>query len=166
MSGFFARLGEPLEDEERALVRRYLRGLGIEEDVPIEPARDFAAARRVATDPTCDLRWWDAEQRERRRLFSILLAGRSEREALALLSGTLDSGTALKTAASLAAARFGCNDVGLVGAAAGAASEAVYLAELARLAEAAAEHPFRLKEALFTAGRWPLGILDRRYWLL
>jgi hypothetical protein len=165
MKRFFARLGQPLEDEERALVWEYLRGLGIEDALPVELSRDFATARRVTTDSTWDLRWWDAEQRERRRLFSQVLVDHPEREAFALLSGPLDSGNALKTAASLAAARFDCDDAGLVGAAAGAASEALYLAELARLANESAAHPFRLKEALFAAGRWPLGILDGRYWL-
>jgi len=165
MTGFFSVLGQPVSDAERSLVRDYLRGLGITESVPVEPVRDWAQARGVTSDASWDRRWWDAEQIERDRLRSRVFATHAEADALRLLSNPFDRDTEVQGAAARAAERAGCADVALVKSATGAASEALYLGALARLASEPAEHPFRLKETLFARGRWPLGILDARYWV-
>jgi hypothetical protein len=165
VTGWFGMLGAPIGDAESGLVRQYLGALGIDEALPIEAVHDWPSARNVATSPAWDRRWWDAEQRERQRLYSRILKVLPEEGVLRLLSSTLDSDGAVRDAAARAAGLACCTDAGLVRAAAGAASEAFYLAELARLASANHEHPFRLKEALFAGGRWPLGILAGRYWL-
>jgi hypothetical protein len=163
VSTWFCTLGEPVADDERRLVGAYLRGLGITEELPVETVPDWDDARAVVTHPEWDRRWWDAEQLEKQRLYAGAIATRGQSEVLQLLSGTFESSEDVQHAASLAAARSGCADVGLVGSAAGAASEALHLAELARLAGENDTHPFRLKHALFQAGRWPLGILSGRY---
>ena len=165
MTDYFARLGAPVGEEESALVRRYVRALGIDDELPVEVTHDWQRARSVTTHPEWDRRWWEAEQRERRRLYAHMLEVSPEEGVLKLLGNTLDSDGAVRDAAARAAALASCTDAGLVRAAAGAASESVYLAELARIAAEDAEHPFRLKQALFAGGRWPLGILAGRYWL-
>jgi hypothetical protein len=165
MTAWFAALGEPISVVERHLTHEYLRALGIDDPPPVEGVQDWPRARSVATDPAWDRRWWDAEQLERRRLYALALRAHPEQRVLQVLSETVDVDGVVRDAAALAAERFRCTDAGLVGAAAGAASEALYLGALAGLAAASHEHPFRLKHALFAGGRWPLGMLDGRYWL-
>jgi hypothetical protein len=163
MSGWFSRLGEPGAPHERGLVEAYLRGLGIRDELPLKYVPDWDAARAVVTDPAWDSRWWDAEQREKKRLHARAVALRGETALLRSLATTFEVTEAVQRAAASAAARAECSDVGLVGSAAGAASEALHLAELAELAGEDGGHPFRAKCALFATGRWPLGILTRRY---
>jgi hypothetical protein len=56
-------------------------------------------------------------------------------------------------------------DEGLARAAAGAATQAGYLAALAVAAGQPASHAFLAKFRLFEAGRWPLGIVTARLWV-
>jgi len=163
MSGWFSRLGEPGSPHERALVDAYLHGLGLGDELPLEVVTDWDAARSVVTDAEWDSRWWDAEQREKQRLHARAVALRGEPALLRSLATTFEVTEAVQRAAVSAAARARCSDAGLVGSAAGAASEALHLAELAELAGEDGKHPFRAKCALFAGGRWPLGILKRRY---
>ena len=53
---------------------------------------------------------------------------------------------------------WGVEDVELLNAAAGAALHAAHGAALSLVAGADDDHPFRRKFALFTRGRWPIGI--------
>lgn len=164
MSDWFFMLGEPLIDSEREHVCGYLHGLGIGEDIPVIGVCDWDAARRTISSPSWDRRWWDAEQTEKRRLYQKALGRMAETELLAALSETVGRITeSVHGAATAQAARRGCVDAGLIRAAAGAAGEALYLAELARLAGASERHSFRRKQALFAGGHWPLGIVDGRY---
>lgn len=165
MNAWFSRLGEPGSPPERGLVEAYLRGLGIRDEVALEYVPDWDAARSVVTNPAWDSRWWDAEQREKKRLHlrAVTLCG--EAALLRSLATTFEVTEAVQRAAAAAAASAHCSDVGLIGSAAGAASEALHLAELAELAGENGGHPFRAKRALFAAGRWPLGILTRRYYI-
>lgn len=163
MSAWFALLGAPLAENERNMAHAYLRGLGIAEPLLVDGVRDWSEARAVVTAPAWDQRWWEAEQLEKRRLHARASAAHGEARLFESLSRTLVSSEPLRTAAATAAERSGCTDRGLVGAAAGAASETCHLAELARLADAEATHPFFVKRALFDAGRWPLGILSGAY---
>lgn len=165
MSGFFSQLGGPVTLDERSLVNEYLRGLGITETVSVEEVQDWAHALRVASDTRWDRRWWDAEQVERERLRALVFAAHAEADALRLLSHPFSVDAEVNAAARSAAERSGCTDVALVRSATGAACEALYLGALARLAQAPAEHPFRSKETLFSRGRWPLGLVDGRYWV-
>lgn len=166
MSDWFFMLGEALNDSERAAVRDYLQGLGIEEDIPVANVPDWDSARRAISDPRWDQRWWNAEQAERQRLYRAAQANLDEHELLARLSEAIEKVTeTVHGAAAVEAARRGCADAGLIRAAAGAAAESLYLAELARLARADERHPFRLKQSLFAGGHWPLGIVRGRYYV-
>ena len=165
-SDWFFKLGEPLELAECLQVRDYLHGLGLRDELPVEAVSDWESARRAIDTPDWDRRWWDAEQAERQRLQQV--AGEAQGHA-AVLRGLSDAiervGEAIHQAAQVASARRGPADAALVRAAAGAASEALYLSELARLAGAGERHPFALKRALFASGRWPLGIVNTRFYL-
>lgn len=163
MTAWFSKLGEPIASAERALIDAYLRALGLMDDLPVEHVDDWLGARSVVTDAAWDRRWWDAEQREKRRLWQAAVVKHGEVKVLHSLSRVLESSEVVRQRAFDAAERSGCTDVGLVGAAAAAASEAFHLAELARLAHEPEAHAFNLKRALFDAGRWPLGILRARY---
>ena len=163
MSARFGMLGQPLADAERRHVREYLTGLGIEDVTRVEPVATWNDARSVITDAAWDRRWWDAEQLEKQRLYARAVAACGEPEVLRLLSETLERSSAANGSADAALTRFDCSDAGLFAAALGAANETLYLSELARLAGEPSTHPFRSKQALFAAGRWPLGILDGRY---
>lgn len=165
MSGFFSRLGEPVSSDDRSLVSDYLRGLGIDDTVRVERVQGWGHAREVANAANWDRRWWDAEQLERARLRSLALATHSEADALRLLGSPFGVDAEVSGAAKSAAERAGCLDAALVRSATGAACEALYLGALARLAKVPAEHSFLSKETLFSRGRWPLGLVDGRYWM-
>ncbi len=166
MSDWFFMLGEPLAPSDRAQVSGYLRGLGLDEAMPIEGVPDFTSAAKVIGHPEWDRRWWDAEQRERERLLAEALASRGTASVLPTLSQiTEDSISAVHGAAAVQAARVGCHDAGLIRAAAGALGEALYQARLAELAGQSASHPFFLKRTLFGGGHWPLGVVADRFFV-
>lgn len=165
MSDWFFMLGQPITPRERDQVQDYIRGLGVEDALTIESVSDWAAARQIITDAGWDQRFWDAERLETQRLYGAAQEARGAADLLRTLSRTLESSEAVYGAAAVAAARQGCADIGLIGAAAGAASEALHMAELAMLAGASGSHPFSLKRALFAAGHWPLGGARGRYYV-
>lgn len=166
MSTWFARLGEAADASELSQIDSYLRALGIVDALPVVNIHDWNAARDVITDEAWDRRWWEAEQAEKQRLYGEAEKKCGRATLLTRLSQTLaESADAVHNAAAAHAAQRGCADAGLIRAAAGAASESVYLAALAQLAGADDRHPFVLKRSLFMHGRWPLGIVNRRYYL-
>jgi len=159
-------LGDAISAGELSQIHDYVRGLGIEGEVAVEQVSSWGSARTIITNPEWDRRYWEAEQAEKQRLAAAAGALRGELELLQLQSRAFErSSEAVHGAAAVAAARFGCSDVGLIGAAAGAASEALHLAELAELAGERLPHPFLSKRAVFEAGHWPLGALGARYYV-
>lgn len=165
MSDWFRMLGEPLSAEARSQVGDYLTGLGLADDFRIESVADWASAQAVITAPGWDHRWWDAEQREKDRLSTKAKKDVGEQELWQSLSASLESAAGVYEAATVEAARGGCADVGLIRAAAGALSQALYLAELSRIAGERALHPFSIKRAVFARGHWPLGIVKGVYYV-
>lgn len=166
MSSWFFMLGDALSPNELSQLGDYVRGLGIEAAITVELVSRWDEARAVITDPEWDRRYWEAEQAEKQRLSAVARAQRGPLELVQLQSRAFElSSEAVHGAAAVAAARFSCSDVGLIGAAAGAASEALHLAELAELAGERPTHPFLLKRAVFQAGHWPLGALGARYYV-
>jgi hypothetical protein len=166
MSGWFSMLGEPLSKAELQHLQQYLRGLAIDERMPVQGVADWPSAGEAIANPSWDRRWWDAEQRERSRLYTNAAAIRGESELLESLSRTLGESTdRAHGAAAVAAARGGCTDAALIRAAAGALSQALYLGELAVFAGENDRHPFLVKQALFAGGHWPLGIVNGQYYV-
>ncbi len=164
MSDWFFMLGEPISESERRQIHEYLSGLRLEE-LPIEIVTDWQSAAHTLANPEWDQRWWDAEQTEKNRLQAQTRSKLGETELMRQWSLSLESAEAIHGAAAVEAARHGCADSALIRVAAGAASQALHLAALARLAEAKPDHPFLIKQALFAGGHWPLGIVNGRYWI-
>lgn len=166
MTAWFRRLAEPLVDAERALVRGYLTGLGLERELSIETVTDFQSASRIIAHPDWDRRWWEAEQRERGRLQTELLSSEASDQVLRTLSQAVDD-SLLAEQGALAAplASVGCTDEALNRVAAGALGEALHLSRLAELSGAAPSHPFSVKRAIFAGGHWPLVVLGGHFYV-
>ena len=165
MSDWFFNLGEPLGVAERHQVNEYLTGLGLVESFPVESIADWDTAHAAIADERWDPRWWNAEQREQDRLATRVREGVGEVGLTRAMSASLGSADAVYEAATVEAAKSGCSDVALIRAAAGALSQALYLAELSRLAGMGVTHPFSIKKALFSGGHWPLGIVQGTYYV-
>lgn len=154
VSAWFNMLGEPLGFDEIADIAAYLRGLSLDPAMPVIGVKDWSEARIWCRHPVEE--WWDAEEAERQQLQQRVRLPAADRAWLALTDS-------LHGAAAVAAARGGCADPGLIGAAAGAAIYAAHQYRLAQEAGVAAQHPFLRKHALFAGGRWPLGVHAGRF---
>ena len=150
---WFSTLGEPLGEAERAEISAYLRGLGLP-DLPVRAASSWQEAGELCRQPAHA--WWQAEEAERARLEP---SARLDPADPAWLQVT----DRLHGAAAVAATRSGCADAALIRVAAGAATFAAYQQRLARAAGAPESHPFMRKYALYSGGRWPLGVYGERF---
>jgi hypothetical protein len=151
---WFSTLGAPLGDAERAEISAYLDGLGLRADLPVHPTSSWREAADLCRQPAGE--WWRAEEAERARLER---SARLDPADAAWLQVT----ERLHGAAAVAATRSGCADAALIRVAAGAATCAAYQQRLARAAGAPDSHPFMRKYALYSGGRWPLGVYDERF---
>lgn len=165
MSDWFFMLGEPLSAAERQLGRDYLVQWGNADDYTIESVSDWRSALHVIANPEWDPRLWDLEQKERQRLLAKANAVCGEAQVRSILSDVVSASEHAHGTAAIVAARIGCTDLGFIRAAAGAASEAVYLARLATLAGEPPRHGFHAKQSLFAGGHWPLGALHGRFYI-
>lgn len=153
-AAWFSTLGAPLGAGEEADVAAYLAGLGLAPRLPTLLVESWSQAAEITRNPAGE--WWRAEEAERARLERGARLDPADPEWLALTD-------TLHGAAAVAAARSGCADPGLIRAAAGAATYAAYQYRLARAAHASDDHPFVRKYALFSGGRWPLGVYGDRF---
>ncbi len=165
MNDWFFMLGEPSNAAEHESARDYLTFLGLSETCSIVDVSSWRSALEIITSPRWDNGPWDAEQAERRRLLDKANAIHGDVHVRAALSAAVNASERAHGIAAIAAARLGCTDVGFIRAAAGAASEAVHLSTLARLADAPGQHAFLAKQSLFAAGHWPLGVTDGRFYI-
>lgn len=158
-AAWFAALGEPLTEGDRADADAYARALGLG-TLQLGQARDWPEAECVLKAPDWSHAWWDREEALRRRLLADAEARYPERELwTALTELTTEAGEIVHGKAATAAARMGNAAKASVHVAAGAAAQAAYQLALARLAGQAAASPFESKFRLFAAGRWPLGVV-------
>jgi hypothetical protein len=156
---WFARTGrKPSEAESRA-AEAWAAGLGFRK-VRLAHAKDWRAARRVASDPASGRGWWLKEERLRAALLRRAERKLGRGRALELLT---EAALRAHGRAAKAAGKF--PDALFAAAAAGAATQASYLGALARLAGARPDHAFSAKLALFRSGRWPLGIRGGRAYI-
>ncbi|MEO8135726.1 MAG: hypothetical protein ABI831_17330 [Betaproteobacteria bacterium] len=164
MTGWFTRLGAPLDDDERAGVSRMLRALDFPPAAEIASIGSWAGVGAALRADDRDSRAWDAEEAERERLWAAAAERMPESELLAALNdGNRRLREAIQVAAAAAAARSGMEDASMIAAAAGAALLAVHQQHLATLAGAGDAHYFQHKFRLFAGGRWPLGLCDGRF---
>lgn len=159
-ASWFAALGEPLTEGDRADARAYLDAMGFS-PIEIEVARDWPEAERLLQQADSS-GWWDREDARRRTLLAEAESRYSERVLwTALTELTTDAGELVHGKAATAAARMGHAAPASIHVAAGAAAQAVYQLAIARLA-GREDSPFESKFRLFAAGRWPLGIMGSR----
>ena len=157
-AAWFAALGEPLTDDDRADADAYAKALGLG-TLLLGLAREWPEAERVLQAPDWSPTWWDHEEERRRWLLAAAEVRYPERALWTSLTQlTTDIGDVVHGKAGIAAARMGGAAKASIHVAAGAAAQAAYQLALARLAEDAAS-PFESKFRLFAAGRWPLGVL-------
>jgi hypothetical protein len=157
-ASWFAALGEPLSEGDRADAESYASALD-PRSLTVEPARDWPAAERILKTPEGSRRWWDREERLRRTLLATAEArypGRALWTALTEL--TTETGDLVHGKAATAAARMGKAAAASIHVAAGSASHAVYQLAVGRLAGDRLSL-FESKFRLFAAGRWPLGVV-------
>ena len=160
-AAWFAALGEPLTDGDRADADGYVKALGLD-TLALSLAHDWPEAERVLKAPDWSTAWWDREEAEGRRLLAEAEARYPERALwTALTELTTEMGDIVHGKAGVAAARMGGAAKASIHVAAGAAAQAAYQLALARLAGDAAS-PFESKFRLFAAGRWPLGVAGSR----
>ncbi|MBS0224626.1 MAG: hypothetical protein JSR91_28235 [Proteobacteria bacterium] len=159
-ASWFAALGEPLTEGDRADACTYVDALGF---APIEigQAHDWPEAERLLQQPDSS-DWWDREEALRKALL-VEAETRYPERALwtALTELTTETGDLVHGKAATAAARMGRAAPASIHVAAGAAAQAVYQLAVARLADRA-NSPFESKFRLFASGRWPLGIMGSR----
>lgn len=160
-ASWFAALGEPLTEGDRADAGSYIAELGFG-DLDVDIAPDWREAERVLKAPDWSPVWWDREEALRRALLNRA-ESRYPQHALwtALTELTTQAGELVHGKAATAAGRMGDAAKASIHVAAGAASQAVYQLAVARLAGAEGS-PFESKFRLFAAGRWPLGIVGSR----
>ena len=153
-AAWFSTLGAPLGAGEEADIRAYLAGLGLDAALPTLVVESWTQADEIIRNPAPT--WWAAEEAARAKLEQGIRLDPADPAWLALTD-------TLHGAAAVAAARGGGADPGLIRAAAGAATYAAYQHRLAAAAGAGEAHPFMRKYALFSGGRWPLGLYGDRF---
>jgi hypothetical protein len=153
-ASWFAALGEPLTDGDRADAMAYSGA------AEVERVSSWRAAEAFLKSPAT-LDWWDREEALRKELLARAEAQHPERAPwTALTELTTEAGDLVHGKAATAAARMGGAAPASIHVAAGAASQAVYQLAVARLAGNTSL--FESKFRLFAAGRWPLGVAGPR----
>jgi len=155
-ASWFAALGEPLTDGDRAEALAYA---DVED---VQRIASWPEAETFLKSPATSLAWWDREEALRKELLARAEARHPERALwTALTELTTEAGDLVHGKAATAAARMGGAAPASIHVAAGAAAQAVYQLGVARLAGETAS-PFESKFRLFAAGRWPLGVAASR----
>ena len=159
-ASWFAALGEPLTDGDRADAVAYAEALGLGR-LAIDRARDWPEAERLLRRPDTS-GWWDREEALRKTLLAEVETRFPGRVLWTALTGlTTEAGDLVHGKAAAAAARMGNAAPASIHVAAGAAAQAVYQLALARLTDRG-NSPFESRFRLFAAGRWPLGAVGSR----
>jgi hypothetical protein len=157
-ASWFAAVGETPTPAERAEASTWVSASDLR-DTGVVFVAGWREAAQMLQAPDWSRAWWDGEDNERRRLLDEAERTHGRDAALAALSEVAAvAGEAANGAAAMAAQRAGLADPYLVRVASGSATQAAYLAALAELGGADAEHPFAVKFRLFEAGRWPLAV--------
>jgi len=162
---WFAACGEPLTASERSDAGAYLAALG-SPDIAVAGVAGWIEAAATAQHPDWSRAWWDAETRAQSELQRLGETRFGAERLLAALTAVTEAAAALSDAAALALRGAGVADPMLMRVASGAAAQACHQAALAIAAAAGPDHLFAIKYRLFTAGRWPLGIVGDRFFVL
>ena len=162
---WFAACGEPLTASEEADAQAYVAALGTP-DIAVAAVAGWGEAAATAQHPDWSRAWWEAEASAQSELQRRGEARFGAERLLAALTRVPEAATALSGAAALALSRAGIADPVLTRVASGAAAQACNQAALAIAAASGPDHLFAIKFRLFAAGRWPLGIVGDRFFVL
>lgn len=162
---WFSAVGGPLRDSERSECESYLRGLAMP-GLNIVGVQGWPQARAFTNAPNWSRQWWQAQRLEERRLFDIAATKYSADAVLMRLTNLMEGSAELFLGpATVACIRAGIADSGLARCAAGAASHSLHQYGIAQLAGEDDRHLFAVKFRLFLAGRWPLSVADRNFYI-
>ena len=154
-ASWFAALGEPLTEGDRADAKAYAGTEDVALVTSWREAEDFLKSAE-------SLDWWNREEAKRKALLARAEAQYSKRALwTALTELTTEAGDLVHGKAAMAAARLGGAAPASIHVAAGAAAQAIYQLAVARVAGETASL-FESKFRLFAARRWPLGIRGSR----
>lgn len=156
-AAWFSRVGLPLSEEERSAATQYLSALALP-GLAIARAINAADAERIMRDPQWDTRWWSREEAERKRLTTVASGRHGLRAALEALTLATEGHTETSFHQAMASPAILSGGEALARAAAGALLMALHAHALARLTGCEDSHLFVRKYALFSLGRWPLGV--------
>jgi hypothetical protein len=154
-ASWFAALGEPLTDGDRADAQAYAH---VDE---VQRVASWSEAEASLKSPD-SLTWWNGEEALRKELLARAEGQYPERALWTSLTElTTEAGDLVHGKAATATARMGGAAPASIHVAAGAAAQAVYQLAVARIAGEPASL-FESKFRLFAAGRWPLGVAGSR----
>lgn len=164
-SVWFSAVGEPLQASERSECRNYLQGLTMT-GLAITGVHDWPQARDISVAPNWSRQWCETERLEERRLFGIAAAKYSADAVLMRVTNLMEGSAELfQGPATVACSRAGIADPELARSAAGAASHSLHQYGIAQLADESEDHLFAVKFRLFLAGRWPMSVDDRSFYI-
>ena len=159
--GWFARVGRPLDDSERALATQYLSGLGLKA-AALATVDTWSAAGATALRADWERGWWQAEESAQRALQAKASREFGVPAVLAALTAVTEAAASLHARAEQACAGKGVADPALTRVAAGAAALACHQYGLVLAAGGGEDHPLALKYRLFARGRWLLGVYGQQ----
>jgi hypothetical protein len=164
VTGWFARVGLPLADGERAAIADLLRVVLPDAPVAITALATWQEAGVFARAAAHDCAWWDDEEEERELLWARAAENRTEAGLFELVTAaTRGLDVELRDAAHASMTAAGVADAAIAGEAAAMALLAAHQQALAQLAGAGTGHRFFRKYALFEGGRWPVGYHSARF---
>ena len=154
---WFARLGDPLSEEDMEAAEAYLAALGFSDATPARVST-WEDAIAAAESLDWDSEGWAREEGLRAGLTSIALETLTEEEFEVVMSYVSSIvAPQIKAAADEVARLSDLEDAEILTAAVGAGIQATYAALLVLLAGEEG-HPFTHRYNLFLRGRWPMGV--------
>ena len=164
MTAWFARVGLPLAEEERAAIGELLHVAVPHAPVAITALASWQEAAVFVRAAAHDSAWWDDEEDERERLWARAADASTEAELFdRITAATQRLDVELRDVARAAMAAAGVADMLIADEAVAMALLAAHHHALAEIAGAEAGHRFRRKYALFEGGRWPVGYHSARF---
>ena len=154
---WFARLGDPLSDEDMEAAEDYLAALGFTDATPARVGT-WEDAIAAAESLDWDSEGWAREESMRAGLTAEALETLTPEEFEVVMSYVASIvAPQIKAAADEVARLSDLEDPEILTAAVGAGIQATYAALLVLLAGEEG-HPFTHRYSLFLRGRWPMGV--------
>lgn len=158
---WFSRIGQPLDETEEDIARRYLDMLGFPDAAALTVA-DWEEAADAAANLDMNSEGWEVEEQLRADLSREALNYFDEESLSNTLAHVTERvGPVLVESIESAASLWPVGEDEIIEAATGAAVQTCFEAALVLAAQAVEEHPFALKFRLFELGRWPIGLSGR-----